>query len=370
MWLYHISTESRTANAGPTSTVVSVGQTLQRRTPLVWAAELADVEPIEPRRHVSLPRARAWQADLACVALAGVLGFGSTLAYDAAIERDARSMLVDQVAARAADEVSLGVAPRITAADFEPPFTPAHLDTLSARLEPLLGRAREGGSGLLRVDVIARDGTIVYSDLASRRGQVVSPMAEPLLAGALAGTGGASVRPLDSGGGPAEPAPAIRRDVARADVPISVAGQVVGAFVLYQELPASPEGLLPGLGALAAAVLAGLLRLLLRVRPQRRRPAVKMGHVAATGREPHPSAIELYASDVRPSEPRAADPKLTSRELDVLRLLADDRTYRDIATELLVSEETVRSHVRSILRKLGQPDRWQAARAARFENLL
>jgi DNA-binding NarL/FixJ family response regulator len=72
----------------------------------------------------------------------------------------------------------------------------------------------------------------------------------------------------------------------------------------------------------------------------------------------------------RPLEPRPADAKLTRRELDVLRLLAEDRTYRDISGELIVSEETVRTHVKSILRKLGQPDRLRAVRAARFENLL
>jgi DNA-binding CsgD family transcriptional regulator len=46
------------------------------------------------------------------------------------------------------------------------------------------------------------------------------------------------------------------------------------------------------------------------------------------------------------------------------RLLASRRTYREIATKLSVGEETVRTHVKSILHKLGQPDRRRAVDAA------
>jgi DNA-binding NarL/FixJ family response regulator len=63
-------------------------------------------------------------------------------------------------------------------------------------------------------------------------------------------------------------------------------------------------------------------------------------------------------------EPDASSPLLTGRQLEVLRLLATQRTYRDIATELVVSEETVRTHVKHILRKLRQPTRTQAVVAA------
>jgi DNA-binding NarL/FixJ family response regulator len=50
--------------------------------------------------------------------------------------------------------------------------------------------------------------------------------------------------------------------------------------------------------------------------------------------------------------------------MEVLRLLATNRTYREIAGELSLSEETIRSHVKSILHKLGQHDRAQAVDAA------
>lgn len=57
-------------------------------------------------------------------------------------------------------------------------------------------------------------------------------------------------------------------------------------------------------------------------------------------------------------------PVLTARELEVLRWMATPATYREIAEELGVSEETVRSHAKHILSKLQQPNRAQAVLAA------
>jgi DNA-binding NarL/FixJ family response regulator len=70
---------------------------------------------------------------------------------------------------------------------------------------------------------------------------------------------------------------------------------------------------------------------------------------------------------------QAARPRLTPlspREMDVLRLLATPATYRQIGQKLFITEETVRSHAKSILTKLEQPNRTQAVVAALRQGLI
>jgi DNA-binding NarL/FixJ family response regulator len=56
----------------------------------------------------------------------------------------------------------------------------------------------------------------------------------------------------------------------------------------------------------------------------------------------------------------AADDQLTSREIDVLRLIATGNANKQIADQLSIGEATVKSHVTNILSKLGANDRAHA----------
>jgi DNA-binding NarL/FixJ family response regulator len=55
---------------------------------------------------------------------------------------------------------------------------------------------------------------------------------------------------------------------------------------------------------------------------------------------------------------------LTRRELDILALLSEGRSNRDISRHLFLSEKTVKAHLAAVFRKLGVTNRTQAAMAA------
>ena len=56
----------------------------------------------------------------------------------------------------------------------------------------------------------------------------------------------------------------------------------------------------------------------------------------------------------------AADESLTSREIDVLRLISTGNANKEIAGRLSIAEDTVKSHITNILAKLGASDRTHA----------
>lgn len=67
---------------------------------------------------------------------------------------------------------------------------------------------------------------------------------------------------------------------------------------------------------------------------------------------------------------RSSRPKLTPRELQVLRLLATGRTNSEIADDLFVSEATVKTHLVHIFEKLDVSSRGQAVHAGRQAGLV
>jgi len=69
--------------------------------------------------------------------------------------------------------------------------------------------------------------------------------------------------------------------------------------------------------------------------------------------------MEMARADRQPKLP--ANPGLTERELDVLRLVGKGASNREIAATLFISEKTAKNHLTHIFEKLGVSDRTQAA---------
>jgi len=98
--------------------------------------------------------------------------------------------------------------------------------------------------------------------------------------------------------------------------------------------------------------------------------------VAAAVRSAHRGEIQLDPAVTRPlitdlsSGTNGVTSLLTSRELEVLRLVGAGKANKEIAAELVISERTARTHVSNVLRKIGVSSRTQAAVLAVREGLV
>ncbi len=68
--------------------------------------------------------------------------------------------------------------------------------------------------------------------------------------------------------------------------------------------------------------------------------------------------------------PKVPTPRLTDREMEVLRLVAQGLNNRDIAKQLFISENTVKNHIRNILEKLHLHSRMEAVVYAVREKMI
>jgi len=92
--------------------------------------------------------------------------------------------------------------------------------------------------------------------------------------------------------------------------------------------------------------------------------AVHSGAISFKGSLVWEAMANLLVSGRGPRQDVAAlmrEKKLTQRELEVLRLLSNGHTNKQIARKLVIAEETAKKHVQNIMGKMGASDRTQAA---------
>jgi DNA-binding NarL/FixJ family response regulator len=106
------------------------------------------------------------------------------------------------------------------------------------------------------------------------------------------------------------------------------------------------------LRALKAGARAYLLKGLLR------KELLETIRAVHAGQKRFPAEVAAELAD------HATDDALTSREIDVLRLISGGNANKLIADRLSISEETVKGHVKNILSKLGASDRTHAVTIA------
>src|SRR5438552_13306170 len=152
----------------------------------------------------------------------------------------------------------------------------------------------------------------------------------------------------------------LRPDVVLMDLLMPEMDGIAATELIRRELPDTEVVALTSVledASVVGAVRAGAIGYLLKdTRAPELRRAIK---AAAAGQvQLSPSAAARLMWEVKtPERPEA----LSERELDVLRLLARGLANKEISRDLGIAEKTVKTHVSSILGKLGVQSRTQAA---------
>ena len=152
----------------------------------------------------------------------------------------------------------------------------------------------------------------------------------------------------------------LRPDVVLMDLLMPELDGIAATRLIRQELPDTEVVALTSVledDKVVGAVRAGAIGYLLKdTRAQELRQAIKAAAAGQVQLAPR-AAARLMREVVAPERPEA----LSEREMEVLRMLARGLANKEIARDLSIAEKTVKSHVSSILGKLGLQSRTQAA---------
>lgn len=91
---------------------------------------------------------------------------------------------------------------------------------------------------------------------------------------------------------------------------------------------------------------------------------VGLGELVQTIRAVHAGERRIPPAIAAKLAEHMANPQLTPRQVDTLRLIVDGLSNQEIASRLNITEGTVKAHVKAILAKFGARDRAQAASVA------
>lgn len=152
----------------------------------------------------------------------------------------------------------------------------------------------------------------------------------------------------------------VHPDVVLMDLLMPELDGIAATRLIRQELPDTEVMALTSVledASVVGAVRAGAIGYLLKdTKAQELRQAIKAAAAGQVQLSPE-AAARLVREVSAPDQPEV----LSERENDVLRLLARGFANKEIAARLLISEKTVKTHVSSILGKLGVQSRTQAA---------
>lgn len=148
----------------------------------------------------------------------------------------------------------------------------------------------------------------------------------------------------------------LKPDVCLMDLRLPVMGGVEATLAICAEFPAARIVVLTtfdGDEDIYRALNAGAKAYLLKdVTSEQLTEAIRLVHAGQSILPPHVAS--------RLAE-RLRRPALTDRELEVLQLLVKGRSNKEIAASLSLSEDTIKTHLKTLFAKLGVGDRTQAA---------